>query len=334
MGFGLLFVLVGGYLFLTWCHWTRFTVRRQSGHHLLFWSASVGLVLLAGARVVELLSSDVVQSWPYLVDLWQRVAPFPYVGTIALAFLLGPCGALVINRFHSESSGAIRAVHRAGNSLELLFIEAMYSDSTVELTLDSGKGYVGWILNAPVAEPERKFVEMLPLASGFAGRLSPKSSPPPCGSTRPGQWTRWMSPKPKSNRSSKPWVQPYACEEDWKPTAVGYASSPRRRYRRVAGGGDLTYSAGSCTCALEEPLRPADLQVSVNSERGLRGGPAAMTPTNGKPRDAMTATGRSYAERPLCDHAGLGFPYRSDGNADAYEAGEFQGVAESRSEVR
>ena len=45
--------------------------------------------------------------------------------------------------------------------------EAMYSDSTVELTLDSGKAYVGWILNAAVAEPERKFVEMLPLASGF-----------------------------------------------------------------------------------------------------------------------------------------------------------------------
>ena len=177
MGFGLLFVpLVGGYLFLTWCHWTRFTVRRQSGHHLLFWSASVGLVLLAGARVVELLFSDVVQSWPYLVDLWQRVAPFTYVGTIALAFLLGPCGALVINRFHSESSGALRAVHRAGNSLQLLFIEAMYSDSTVELTLDSGKAYVGWILNAAVAEPERKFVEMLPLASGFRTQETHKNA--------------------------------------------------------------------------------------------------------------------------------------------------------------
>lgn len=43
----------------------------------------------------------------------------------------------------------------------------MYSDSTVELTLDSGKAYVGWILNAAVAEPDRKFVEMLPLASGY-----------------------------------------------------------------------------------------------------------------------------------------------------------------------
>ena len=175
MGFGLLFVpLMGGYLFLTWCHWTRFIVRRQSGHHLLFWSASVGLVLLACARGVELLLSDVVQSWPNVLEQWQRVAPFPYVGTTALAFLLGPCGAFVINWCHSESSGAMRAVHSAGNSLELLLIEAMNSDSTVELTLHSGKAYVGWILNATVAEPERKFIEMLPLASGFRTQESHK----------------------------------------------------------------------------------------------------------------------------------------------------------------
>ena len=59
MGFGLLFVpLVGGYLFLTWCHRTQFLVRRQSGHHLLFQSASVGLILLAVARGLEMLADD------------------------------------------------------------------------------------------------------------------------------------------------------------------------------------------------------------------------------------------------------------------------------------
>lgn len=57
MGFGLLFVpLMGGYLFLTSCNSTRFLVRRQSGHHLLFRSASVGLVLLAVARVLEVVA--------------------------------------------------------------------------------------------------------------------------------------------------------------------------------------------------------------------------------------------------------------------------------------
>ena len=168
MGFGLLFVpLMGGYLFLTWCNWTRFLVRRQSGHHLLFRSASVGLVLLAIARGLEMLAGDPLATWPHLVEHWQRAAPFPYVGTIAGAFLLGPGVALVTNVFYSKSKGAMRAVDRASDYMELLFVESMRSDSLVELTLQSGKVYVGWILNASAAEPERKFVEMLPLASGF-----------------------------------------------------------------------------------------------------------------------------------------------------------------------
>ena len=168
MGFGLLFVpLLGGYQFLTRCNWTRFDVRRQSGYHLLFQSASVGVLLLAFARVLALLLNCVVQSWPYVGVHWQRFAIFEYVGTVALAYLLGRHGYRVINVFYSESRGAIRAADRAGNSLELLFIEAMNKDSTVELTLQSGKAYVGWILNVKAAEPERTFVEMLPLASGF-----------------------------------------------------------------------------------------------------------------------------------------------------------------------
>lgn len=51
--------------------------------------------------------------------------------------------------------------------MELLFVESMETDSLVELTLQSGKAYAGWILNTGVAEPERKFIQMLPLASGF-----------------------------------------------------------------------------------------------------------------------------------------------------------------------
>ena len=168
MGFGLLFVpLVGGYLFLTWCHRTQFLVRRQSGHHLLFQSASVGLVLLAVARGLEMLADDAPQMFPHVVEHWQKAAPFPYVGRTALAFLLGPSAALLLNWFYTESMGAMRAVHRDGNSMELLFLKSMESDSLVEITLHSRKVYVGWILNASVAEPERKFVEILPLASGF-----------------------------------------------------------------------------------------------------------------------------------------------------------------------
>ena len=86
MGFGLLFVpLVGGYLFLTRCHWTRFSVRRQSGHHLLFGSASAGLLLLAAARMLAVLAEEPLGSNVLVVEYWPTLVPFPYVGTIALA---------------------------------------------------------------------------------------------------------------------------------------------------------------------------------------------------------------------------------------------------------
>ena len=168
MGFGLLFVpLVGGYLFLTWCHWSQFRVRRQSGHHLLFRSAAVGLLLLVAAWVLELAASSWIRLPSGLVETFRSAVPFPYVSTAAVAFLLGPAAALAINMRYSKRRGAMRAVRAASDYMEILFVERMAEDAPVELTLRSGKAYVGWILNASVAEPQRKFVELLPLASGF-----------------------------------------------------------------------------------------------------------------------------------------------------------------------
>ena len=120
------------------------------------------------AQVLEVVAD--VEAWSRVVGWWQGEARFRHLSAIAAAFLLGPIAALATNLVYSKSRGAMRAVYRASNSMELLFVESMRSDSLVELTLHSGKAYVGWILNASVAEPERKFVEMLPLASGFRAK--------------------------------------------------------------------------------------------------------------------------------------------------------------------
>lgn len=168
MDFGILFVpLLGGYLFLKFSNYTRFSIRRQSGHKLLFESAVAGLVLLALARLLVLALGNGPEGWQSVVDGWARFAPFTHVGTVGMAFALGPLGAVVSNLCFSASDGAMRTIRDAGNTMELLFVESMGSDSTVELSLVNGKVYVGWILNANVAEPERKFVDLLPLASGY-----------------------------------------------------------------------------------------------------------------------------------------------------------------------
>ena len=168
MGFGIFFVpLVGGYLFLKYCHYTRFSIRRASGHKLVLESAVMGLVLLAIARMGILAVSTLTVSPDGAGEAWMRLAPFPHADTVAVAFVLGPLLACLVNTFYPESKGLRRTIDDAGNTMELLFVESMASDSTVELTLFNGKVYVGWILNANVAEPERKFVDLLPLASGY-----------------------------------------------------------------------------------------------------------------------------------------------------------------------
>ena len=168
MDFGILFVpLLGGYLFLKFSNYTRFSIRRQSGHKLLFESAVVGLILLALARLLMWAFGTEPEGWQSVGDGWARFAPFTHVGTAGMAFVLGPLGAVLSNLFLSVSDGAMRAIRDAGNTMELLFVESMGSDATVELSLVNGKVYVGWILNANVAEPERKFVDLLPLASGY-----------------------------------------------------------------------------------------------------------------------------------------------------------------------
>lgn len=57
-----------------------------------------------------MLADDALQMLPHVVEHWQKAAPFPfpYVGTTALAFLLGPSTALLLNWFYTESMGATR----------------------------------------------------------------------------------------------------------------------------------------------------------------------------------------------------------------------------------
>ena len=170
MGFGFFFVpLVSGYLFLRYCNYTRFSIGRESGYRLVFESAAVGLILLVLARLLVycILHKHVLES---RLANWDDFAPLPYSGTLFVAFVLGPLIAVVINLLYDRNSGAERAVRTTGNYLEAVFLDSMKPTQLVELTLASNKVYVGWALEAKVAKPERKFVEIFPLYSGYRDR--------------------------------------------------------------------------------------------------------------------------------------------------------------------
>ena len=163
MGFGVLFIsILGGYLFIQRCHFTRLTGSRESGYHVLFRSAVPGALFLAGAWAIEtFLLKD------RLPADWYEIEPFKNTITLALPLLLGPSFALLVNCFYGQHRASTRAMLNDNDSLErLLFHVALYEDLMVEMTLSSGKVYVGWVLGG-TAIRDRKYVEIMPVVSGY-----------------------------------------------------------------------------------------------------------------------------------------------------------------------
>jgi len=166
VGFGLLFIpILGGYLFIRRCHWQRFTGSREGGYHLLFRSAIAGACLLLLAWLLTLLEPFLQKCW--LVRTWSDIRPFPYAGTLGLTLAFGPVTAWLVNLFYGQDKAAIKGMVKGNDSMEqLLFESAYYDDYLVEITLCSGKVYAGIVLGS-AAIRDRKYVEIMPFASGY-----------------------------------------------------------------------------------------------------------------------------------------------------------------------
>ena len=165
MGLGwLLIPALSGYWLLT--HWnrTRFEVERISGYHLLFRSAIAGGLLLASAYALLTLLSPL---WPQVSTVWTAFVPFPYAGTFVLSACIG-CGLpFLLNRYDSRQEAARRAISRHGNLIEQLMAEAIERQALVQLSLKSGKVYVGLGLASALAGPDALEISLIPLASGY-----------------------------------------------------------------------------------------------------------------------------------------------------------------------
>ena len=166
MGLGLLFIpTLGGYWFLTRLYYTRYGVLRDSGYHVLFKSAIAGCSLVVVARliIVFLLNSLL----PHVGEIWKSHVPFDYYGTAVLSALLGLVLPLVINRFYNEEKAARETAAESGNLIELLIRESIDTKELVELSLRSGKSYIGFVFESGIARHGESDVALLPMASGY-----------------------------------------------------------------------------------------------------------------------------------------------------------------------
>lgn len=149
--------LIGGYWFLwTWNH-TKFIVRKDSGYHLFFKSSIVGIILLI---IAKQLSPDIFGN-----EVTTNLIPDGFDSSAILAMIMGIVSGYLLNFFFSKTKGLTRAAMSHGKFFLLMIQEAFDQSLMIEVTLSSGKVYIGFPLNEMAFDSED--LSLIPLFSGY-----------------------------------------------------------------------------------------------------------------------------------------------------------------------
>ena len=160
----LLVPILGGYWLLTHLYFTRSDALRDSGYHLFFRSSIAGLVLAAAAH---LLIRALDAGFPGTSELWKPYLPSEYQETAILSVVLGFILPFVLNRFYSRERAERRTVNARGDLVELLITESLVRGKLIELSLRSGKSYIGFALRNRMTRRWESEVAIIPIASGY-----------------------------------------------------------------------------------------------------------------------------------------------------------------------
>ena len=167
MGLGLLLVpALAGYLFLSWFNATRYSLPRETGYHVVFRSAIAGVFLFFVARLFVLLANALT---PAIGSSWKAIVPLDYSGTAAITLILAAALPHIINRlprfeqFRAQREAALTA----GDQISLIIDQAILQSRFVEISLTSGKSYVGSPIQGTFGHRDDGDVAIIPVASGY-----------------------------------------------------------------------------------------------------------------------------------------------------------------------
>lgn len=161
----LIFPLIGGYCFLILSRFTKYHHQRIDRQKLLFNSTITGVFLLITAAIV---TGIITHYFPNVSLKIKSIFPLdlPYLGTTFLAFIFGITMALFSNIFKNETKAIISAIDNFGNELELLTKASWEHGILLNISLKSGKSYVGWVTT--LQKPSKStYITLLPAFSGY-----------------------------------------------------------------------------------------------------------------------------------------------------------------------
>lgn len=174
--------LLGGYYFaITW-RLTAFSTKKADGHHLYFRAALYGVILFALALTLRVYLVGKYPSYagfdselssyvrPVLkeeagVQAVDEIKRAQWVVTAAYSLVLGPIVALFLNLVTSRRW----ALRRSVEGLDKLLLEAQEQALPVSFTLNSGKIYIGVVVDTPNPASEAQATTILPMFSGHRG---------------------------------------------------------------------------------------------------------------------------------------------------------------------
>ena len=169
MGLGLvIFPALLGYALLLSRNSTRFAIARVTGYHLFFLSAFWGIGL--AASVVLLVETVVVSGYfpSWLADSnILDILPVKYLVVVITAMVIVAVIAWIDNYRVDEETAARRCAELCGDLIELRLVKAIDLAAHVELSLRSGKSYIGMVLNGGIATGGDSDVSLIPTASGY-----------------------------------------------------------------------------------------------------------------------------------------------------------------------
>ena len=155
---------VTGYWFLTHLHFTRYDALRDSGYHVFFRAVIAGVILAFIAYTSIFLLNP---RMPEVSMIWKSFMPISHSGTAMLTVLLGWVLPIVGNLFYGEEKAARRAAKQSGDLIELLIAESIEYQRLIELSLKSGKSYIGFALESGITSQDESDISLIPMVSGY-----------------------------------------------------------------------------------------------------------------------------------------------------------------------
>lgn len=151
--------LLVGFLSVVVLNVARYWLIHQTGYWFFLPVLLIGTVLMSIADVS-------LTALEQFLDSESSDWRFSPGSTKTWAMMLAALMTFVANVLIGRERSARLAAKWRGNLIECLMLDSINSGSLIELTLDTGKSYVGLVVDSGVATPNESDVSIIPVFSG------------------------------------------------------------------------------------------------------------------------------------------------------------------------